>query len=798
MQASFQRKLRKLIYGSSLIILLILLYAVGRPAHVVVQTDGEMRLTSGGFLAEYRTERGLTEAQMGELDPASSAVKLATFGMRGVAIAMLWHQANESEKRFQWNDVVATGYQIIFLEPHFVSIWDFLGWKLAYNASASFDDYRERYRWVIRGIDFLLTGLEKNRRSPQLHKRVGWTVSQKIGIADEVEQYRRLLRDDEEFGERHNCPLPSDRDNWLLGRRWYHLGEALVLSGISLGNESDPVYFANSRLNLFNYAKWKRRDGIFGEEAIAAWDWALDEWIAFGKLKMNTAIPVDRTKFRVTPGEAVHTVILETTEIVREEEKELLAELNSIAPDLKQDLAIEIWHQLGNAAGQQGSLLPFLEEVEGLNAQFYPVEELQLVRQWLEKNEPNWRERLAAEQEALIPEDQKELRTIPPLFLNEEDRDMLSKTDGEISEIRHRASNMLRLNPTRLSQEIQELEEVDLEQRRRARAIVARLDEHPELTRMSNLFRGIVGYDSRFREVAVETTSQADDAHRLRFEARRAYYAEGGGGLNDALEGWLNAMRKWDELLDLEEFQDRAADMDFLRDRIDLAERILILLDETNNIFSTVADDPVPFHRLMWQRVFHNDNAVAAATAALEYAKEEYEKALAEPDAVKRREGLETAEGYFLTVAEHFLNINFREKFMEYAPFFDLRDRILETVAYYIRSLESQGKPLPEPLILRSYVELMLIHDPAIAAANEMLSNARLLLAEEKYEEARSELDQAVAVWQAVLEKYPIIAHDPTNPAYAHIETLAMEYVRMLQAQDEPLPGDFPLRAFLR
>jgi len=244
---------RKVFYGVLLIGLVISLYAMGKPARVI-QTGGEVRTDPGGFLAQYRTKIGVTEAQIGKIDPASSTAKLATFGMRGIAIALLWHESMEKQKRHNWNDVVAIANQIIFLEPHFIPVWDFLGWTLAYNASAEFDDYRERYRWVIRGIDFLITGVEKNRRAPKLYKNAGWTISQKIGIADEVEQYRRLLRDDEAFGQRHGYPLPSDRDNWMMGRDWYHAGERLVLEGVSLGNESDFIFFANSRLNLFNYA----------------------------------------------------------------------------------------------------------------------------------------------------------------------------------------------------------------------------------------------------------------------------------------------------------------------------------------------------------------------------------------------------------------------------------------------------------------------------------------------------------------------------------------------------------------
>jgi len=787
---------RKTVYAILLVVLMIMLYIIGRPSRVVVESGGEVRTDPGGLLAQYRTEAKLSEAQIGKIDPASSTVKLATFGMRGVAIAMLWHQAEEKKKRHQWNDVVAVSNQIIFLEPHFISVWVFLGWTLAFNASADFDDYRERYRWVIRGIDFLVTGLEKNRRSTKLYKETGWTVSQKIGIADEVEQYRRLLRADDAFGERHGFPLPSDRDNWKMGRHWYHQGENLVLrEHQSLGNESDFVYFANSRLNLFNYAKWLRKDGIFGREAIEAWDNAIEEWKDFGRMELATAIPGDGA-MRVNDKNrhTVHRAKMETVDIIREEEKELLAELYAIAPDLRESLCLERWRQAGEIAGQQGSVLLIFDRLHQLHPKYDPVEELRIIQKWLEENEPDWRTRLTAERNALFPEDQAELRKIPSMFLEEDDRAALNAKDDEIVQLRNRVLTQLLITPKTLMQEIQDLD-ISREAKGRARAIVEELDGQRERIRHADLFRGILAYDSRFKEVAFERTELADDAHRFRFEARKVYYE---GELADARNGWLDAMRKWDELLDLEEFKDRATDADFIRDHIDLAEKFLIILDDSNMIFSDVSDDPVPLRRMMWHRAFTYDGQIDATIAALEYAKKEYEQALAETDVTKRREGLEKAENHFLLVAERFREMNYREKYMDYAPFFDLRDRMLESSAYYIKSLESQGKPLPESLVLRSYVELMLKHDPAVTAANEILFNATSLIRAEKYEEAQVLLDDAITAWQAILEKYPLITHDPANSAYSDVARLTVQYVEVLRAQEKSIPENFPLRTFLK
>ena len=797
---------RKIVYVVVLLVLAFLLFRIGDPARIIAEQGGDIRSAPGGVLAQYRTKEGLSQAQIGEIDPASSTIKLATFGMRGIALSLLWYQAEEKKKRHEWSDVVAVANQIIFLEPHFIPVWDFLSWTLAYNASADFDDYRERYRWVIRGFEFVLMGLEKNRRSTKLYEKAGWTMSQKIGMADEVEQYRRLLKNDDDFGQRNDCPLPSDRDNWLLGRRWYHQGEALVRDGISLRNQSDFIYFANSRLNLFNYAKWLRRDGTFGEPAMKAWNDALVEWIDFGRMELATAIPGDGT-YTVTQ-ENVHTVKrakLETVDVLREEAKELLDELHALAPGLHKELCITRWQQLGEVAGQQGSMIYTLKIAAGLDAQYYPVEELLLIRQWLDENEPDWQTRLTVERDSLYPEDVAELRKKPRLFLSDDDKAALDKTDGEVGQVHSRAMEMLRVPPRALRDEIQELD-ISYEDKSRAREIVEILESHNVLAQSSKTFRSIINYETRFRETAVESHPLADEAHRLRHVARNAYYD---GRLTDSLNGWLDAMKKWDELLYLEDFlhekylgtqkyKDMANDVEFVRDRIDIVEKFLIILDEDNKIFSDVSDDPVPLHRMMWYRAVHEGWAVDAAFAALDYAKNEYEKALAETDAVKRKEGLEKAEWYFLLVALEFNSINAQEQFMEFAPFFELRDRIIETVAYLIMSRAQQGKPLPEPLPLRSYVETMLAHDPALRSAKETLISAEPLIRDEKYEEALPVLEEAVQAWAAILDKYPIVTHDPTNPVHGDVILLAEQYVRVLRAQEKPVPDGFPLKTFLR
>ncbi|MDR0705645.1 MAG: hypothetical protein LBF88_11735 [Planctomycetaceae bacterium] len=786
----------KIVYLVALIIIVVLLHRVGRPAKIIVQPGGgEARLDLGGYLAQIRHQEGLTESQIGEIDPASNTIKLATFGLRGVAIALLWHRSQEYQKRLDWNNVIATSNQLVFLEPHFTTIWEFLGWNLAYNASAEFDDYRERYRWVIRGIDFLTRGVEFNSQAPKLCKATGWTISQKIGIADENQQYRRLLREDEEFGLRHNCQLPSERDNWILGRRWYHKGENLVLQGVSIGNESDFLFFSHSRLNLFNYAKWKRKDGIFGEEAIRAWENADAEWREFAKQDLSTAIPEDGS-LQMRPGVKARRTTLETTDLVKEEAKNLLKELEAFAPDLKRNLCIDRWKQLAGAKGQQGTLLQVLETAYEKPHKYssLPHEELRIIREWLDENEPDWKKRLQTDLDSLYTSEQLELKKIPILLLLEEDqRDILNKADGAVGQVRERALEILRVTPKVLAEEIQELD-VSQDAKRRSRAITAELDGHKERTRMSDLYRDILNFEYRFREVAVERTQQADDAQKFRYLGRIAYYD---GRIADSIKGWLDAMKKWEELYELPGFDDIAGDATFIREIIDIIEKFVIILDNDNKIFSDVAEDKVPMDAMIRNKL-NQENNPKQIILALEYAKKEFEKGLAEQDETKRKEKLEKIEIYFQIISQRFDGINMSIEFMKLAPLFDIRDYMIDSNAYYVKTLQSLGKPLPEPLPLRSFVELMMKHDPAIGKATAAIGTGLPLVRDKKYAEAQTELEKAVELWQPILNKYPMIPLDPTLQMHADLVLLAGLYADTLKAQEKTIPENFLLKTFLK
>ena len=157
-----------------------------------------------------------------------------------MAANILWEKATDYKMKKDWTNFGATLNQITKVQPNFVNVWINQAWNLSYNCSVQFDDYRERYRWVIKGFDFLKEGIRHNELQPRLLWELGRMISQKIGKADETKQFRKLFKQDDDF----NGDLPlAERDNWLVGKRWYEDAVKMVEDfGVSMMGQSPLIY----------------------------------------------------------------------------------------------------------------------------------------------------------------------------------------------------------------------------------------------------------------------------------------------------------------------------------------------------------------------------------------------------------------------------------------------------------------------------------------------------------------------------------------------------------------------------
>ncbi len=325
--------IRKIIYVVAIVLLLIPLYLIGQPS-----ATGPSKGDPGGLLARMRADEKLSESQFGQVDPTSATMRYTTLGLRGLAACILWEKSNTYKMKKDWVNLAATLNQISKVEPHYVNVWRFQAWNLSYNVSASFDDYRERYRYVLRGVDFLQDGLRHNQNEPMLVWDVGWYISNKIGRADEQKQFRRMFRADEDFRRKQeiefNITRVADNDNWLVGKEWYKFGEDMVARGADLKKSTPLLFYSHWPMCQMNYSDQLGKDGIFGEVYQRAFATAWADWVLnYGNRPM--------------PGpDPSREIRLNDRESLQAEVSELLKRLEAMSPGLREKIVQERRRQL--------------------------------------------------------------------------------------------------------------------------------------------------------------------------------------------------------------------------------------------------------------------------------------------------------------------------------------------------------------------------------------------------------------------------------------------------------------------
>ena len=259
--------------------------------------------------------------RLGEIDPAGETIKLATLGLRGVAANILWDRANEAKKTEDW-----TGFKAVLDQLSKLSAQ--LRLRLAISSL-------ERVLQHLRGMGrlprplFLGQGghqvsaprhsLQPNGPSSGLRHRLVHG-SQKIGIADERVQFRRLFRedDDTEFPDHRLRPF-NRRDNWLVGQEYFEQAVSLVDDrGASIRTMNPLTYFCQPAMCQINFANGLEEDGIFEEKAKVAWEEAVRRWDDYGN--------------RELPATEGFMERLNEQELLTERAAKTAAELDALAP----------------------------------------------------------------------------------------------------------------------------------------------------------------------------------------------------------------------------------------------------------------------------------------------------------------------------------------------------------------------------------------------------------------------------------------------------------------------------------
>ena len=322
---------RKVAYITGIVLLLFPLFFLGQPATSGRNGNGEV----GGKLAQLRAESELAQSNLGEINPVSSSMQLATFGLRPVAVIVLWEKATKFQKMEDYDNVTATINQISKLQPNFISIWKFQAHNLAYNISVDFDNYRHRYQWVRRGIQFLMEGTRYNSRNAKLVQEVAFYTGSKIGYSDEKVQFRSLFSEDEMFHGQmsdEGIDLASNRalgangkpDNWKASYLWYEKSED-VASMNDHNVHSDPIrFFEKKPQALVYYAMALEDDGYLDAEAQQAFAAAHAALIKLGNRDLATQFGFN--------------VRLNQFSEFQQDLQKLRDKMDALAPELRQEL----------------------------------------------------------------------------------------------------------------------------------------------------------------------------------------------------------------------------------------------------------------------------------------------------------------------------------------------------------------------------------------------------------------------------------------------------------------------------
>jgi hypothetical protein len=192
MGSSFQQQSmrRKIIYTA----LIVCLFSVS----LILRQSSSFGIEQQAEALEIR------ERNLGDVELTGSAIRLMLTGSSGLAQVVLWHAAQEMQKKHEWNDLEMIVNSITKLQPHFITPWLFQSWNLSYNVSVESDRIKDKYFYIARGILLLAEGERQNKGNPDLRFSMGFYNQHKIGLSDEANTLQCLYE--------LSCMDPTERD----------------------------------------------------------------------------------------------------------------------------------------------------------------------------------------------------------------------------------------------------------------------------------------------------------------------------------------------------------------------------------------------------------------------------------------------------------------------------------------------------------------------------------------------------------------------------------------------------------
>ena len=135
------------------------------------------------------------------IDPLDNAPPVLAFttvalgGFRGLIANMLWIRVADLQEQDKFFEMVQLSDWITKLQPYFATVWVHLAWNMSYNISVKFNDPKDRWLWVRRGIELLRDeALRYNPKEPLLYRELAWHFQHKMGAnLDDAHNYYKAI-----------------------------------------------------------------------------------------------------------------------------------------------------------------------------------------------------------------------------------------------------------------------------------------------------------------------------------------------------------------------------------------------------------------------------------------------------------------------------------------------------------------------------------------------------------------------------------------------------------------------------
>ena len=396
---------------------------------------------------------------------------------------------------------------------------------------------------------------------------------------------------------------------------------------------------------------------------------------------------------------------------------------------------------------------------------------IRIVRDYLDgKHGPqpgweNWRERLAASERNLLPEEDRAIYDRPKALRSQDEAARYEAFANKREILRGRASDLLAVDGKKIA------ERIEGDARLEAEDLCDRLDDIFYRGTFSGMYREMLDCVKHEHDVVVEQQPETRRARELRVQARDRFYA---GGQEEASDAFLGSMAKWRELMERPEFSDVRGMSQYRSSFVDEIDKYTVILDQLERIFP--ADYP-------FEPIAADEEAdtIDSIDESLAFVRNEMDEGKTE----QAGEDLSHLLGFW----QYYFSRN------DYAPLFPTnfsREAFARTMRLFAensasspeRLAEVRGKGMIEDNQLKPQLELLVRKgEPAYA---EILKNETEL--NTGAENEAELLTRSRDLWLSLFEKYPFLIYDKSSEFRPQVERLAARLAELPNEDGEETP----------